>query len=186
MTGASPESAMVNGLGNGNVAILYDGSWQYQRWLRSDPEDTEVNIGFTLFPMADDQPPFAVGGIGNSWFMGARTEHPELAWHFIESFNSRENHVALNLQDPHIPARTDAAADPAFQETPFLRAMVESSSALLLTDPEPTFRELIVVVQNATGVVATGEATPEEAISRYASELTRILGEDGVVAEPCP
>ena len=32
----------------------------------------------------------------------------------------------------------------------------------------------------------TGTATPEEAATRYAEELTRVLGADNVVSQPCP
>ena len=65
-------------------------------------------------------------------------------------------YVELNILDPHIPARVDAAADPAFEETAFLQAMIASGSNLLLTEPDPAFRNLIGIIQNATGLVATG------------------------------
>jgi hypothetical protein len=64
--------------------------------------------------------------------------------------------------------------------------MVESLPSLVVEAPDPAFRQLITVVQNGTGVVATGEATPDEAVEHYASELTRILGEENVVRQPCP
>ena len=64
--------------------------------------------------------------------------------------------------------------------------MVASSSSLILADPDPAYRQLITIVQNATGIVATGEATPDEALERYTSELTRVLGEGNVVRQPCP
>ncbi len=96
------------------------------------------------------------------------------------------NQVKINVEDPHIPARKDAAADPAFQATPFLQAMVGSADSLLLTAPDRSFLQLVGIVQNATGLIATGEATPEEAATRYAEELTRVLGADNVVSQPCP
>ena len=36
---------------------------------------------------------------------------------------------------------------------------------MTLPPPEPQFRKLIAVVQNATGLVATGEASPVDAIA---------------------
>jgi multiple sugar transport system substrate-binding protein len=186
MTAASPSQAMRDAMGSGELGILYEGCWVYQPWLDEDPEDTVENIGFALFPTADGRPPFAIGGAGNSWYINAASENQDLAWAFIAAFNSVEHQVAMNLADPHIPARTDAAADPAFQETDFLRAMVDSISSLVVASPDPAFRQLITIVQNATGLVATGEASPAESLERYASELTRVLGEDQVVAQPCP
>ena len=64
--------------------------------------------------------------------------------------------------------------------------MVQSVPSLVIEAPDPAFRQLITVVQNGTGQVATGEATPVEAIDHYASELTRILGEENVVRQACP
>jgi hypothetical protein len=54
-----------------------------------------------------------------------------------------------------------------------------------MTAPDRAFLQLIGVIQNATGLVATGEATPEEAATRYAEELARALGEENVIAQPC-
>lgn len=186
MTSPSPAAAMREAMLAGELGILYEGSWVYGPWLEEDADTTEAEIGFALFPTADDRPPFAIGGTGNCWFINGRSEQPDLAWAFIETFNSAANQVALNLEDPHIPARADAAADPAFEELPFLQAMVASVDALLLASPDPTFRDLVGIIQNATGLVATGEATPEEAAARYAEELTRVLGEENVVAQTCP
>ncbi|MCA9860133.1 MAG: sugar ABC transporter substrate-binding protein, partial [Thermomicrobiales bacterium] len=185
MTSPQPSSSMRQAMIDGELGILYEGSWAYGGWLEEDEGWTNDNIGFVLFPGAGDVAPFAVGGTGNSWFINNRAENKELAWAFIAEFNSVANQVSINVEDPHIPARSDAAADPAFQETPFLTAMVESSDALLLTAPDRSFLQLVGIVQNATGLIATGEATPEEAASRYAEELTRVLGADNVVAQPC-
>lgn len=183
MTGASPVDAMRDAMGEGTLGIVYDGCWVYQSWLSSNEADARENIGFASFPREDGSL-FSIGGIGNSWFINASCENKELAWAFLAAFNNRENHIALNSADPHIPARTDAAMDQVFQGTEFLQTMVASSDRLLLAPPDPAFRELIPIVQHATGIVASGETSPDEAIERYASELTRILGEDRVTTQP--
>lgn len=185
MTSPQPSSAMRKAMVDGEIGILYEGSWVHGGWEKEDEGFTSDNIGFVLFPGTGDVAPFAVGGTGNSWFINNRAENKDLAWEFITQFNSVANQVALNVEDPHIPARQDAAADPAFQATPFLQAMVASADALLMTAPDRAFLQLIGVIQNATGLVATGESTPDEAATRYSEELTRVLGEDNVVSQPC-
>lgn len=185
MTSPQPGSAMRQAMIDGELGILYEGSWAYGGWRDEDEDWTNENIGFVLFPGSGDVAPFAVGGTGNSWFINQQAENKDLAWAFITEFNSVANQVAINLEDPHIPARSDAASDPAFQETPFLSAMVGSADSLLLTAPDRSFLQLVGIVQNATGLIATGEATPEEAATRYAEELTRVLGADNVVAQTC-
>lgn len=186
MTSPQPAGAMRQAMLDGELGILYEGSWVYGGWEASDPNFTNDKIGFVMFPGTGDVKPFAVGGTGNSWFINNQTKDKDLAWAFIEAFNSVDNQVKINVEDPHIPARKDAAADPAFQATPFLQAMVGSADSLLLTAPDRSFLQLVGIVQNATGLIATGDATPEEAASRYAEELTRVLGKDNVVSQPCP
>jgi multiple sugar transport system substrate-binding protein len=186
MTAANPSQTMRDALGNGELGILYEGSWAYGGWEANNTEDTHNNIGYVLHPTADGRPPFAVGGIGTCWYINAKSENKDLAWEFVKAMLTKEQQVALNLADPHIPARADAAADPGFQATPFFSAMIASLPALRIGPPDPAYRGLIGIVQNATGIVATGEATPEEAVQRYAEELTKSLGPDMVVAQPCP
>jgi multiple sugar transport system substrate-binding protein len=117
--------------------------------------------------------------------MNARAQNTDLAWALIAAGNTKDALVALNADDPHLPPREDAAADKAFREDPFLATMIASFPSLTLFPADPAYRQLVGVIQNATGIVATGDATPKEAVERYASEMTRILGEDRVVAQPC-
>ena len=185
MTATNPARTMRQAFGNGELGIIFEGSWAYADWEAIDPEAAGEQIGFILHPTADGRPPFTIGGLGNTWYINAASEHKDLAWEFIKAMNTREAQVALNLADPHIPARADAAADPAFEASPFLQAMIASIPAIQISPPDPAYRKLVGIVQNATGIVATGDATPEEAVTRYASELTRVLGAENVVALPC-
>ena len=183
MTAANPAEMMRTAFAMGELAMIYDGSWVYGDWEAALPEVARDQTGYVLFPTTDGRPPFAVGGVGNSWYMNAASQSKDLAWALIAAANSPETLVALNTVSPHIPPREDAAADPAFAASPFLTAMVDSLPHLVFAAPDPSYRQLIGVIQNATGIVATGEATPEEAVQRYAEEMTRILGEDRTVKQ---
>lgn len=186
MTAADPQSTMRDAFGNGELGIVFDGSWAYGQWLANDEADTTENIGYVLHPAADGRPPFTVGGVGTCWYINAQSKNKDLAWAFVQSMVSREDIVAINLADPHVPSRDDAASDPAFQANPFLADMIDTLAAMQIRPPDPAYRNLIGIVQNATGIVATGEATPEEAVARYAQDLTAVLGSENVVAQPCP
>lgn len=185
MTASNVTAMLRDALIAGELAILYDGSWVYGDWLATSPDIASEQVGYTLFPKADGGAPFAVGGIGASWFMNRRTEAGDLAFAMIAAANTAELQVAMNTASPHIPPRTDAAADPAFATNPFMEAMIDSYDHLLVAPPDPAYRHLLVVIQNVTGMVATGQADPDEAIAHYADELTRILGNDRVTAQPC-
>ncbi len=183
MTAANPAVMLRQAFAMGELAMIYDGSWVYGDWEAALPDVARGQTGYVLFPAADGRPPFAVGGVGNSWYMNAQSKSKELAWALIAAANSPDTLVALNTVSPHIPPREDAAQDPAFAASPFLTAMVDSFPHLVFAAPDPSYRQLIGVIQNATGIVATGEATPEEAVQRYAEEMTRILGEDRTVKQ---
>lgn len=184
MTDANPAKMLKSALGTGELGLLYEGSWSYGDWETANATTAHEQIGFVNFPMALGDKTFAIGGIGNSWYMNAKAQNKALAWALIAAANTPAAQVTLNTASPHIPPRRDAAADPAFQRTPFLQAMVASIDRLRVMPPDPSYRRLITVIQNATGIVATGEATPEEAIKRYAEEMTNILGKDRVVSQP--
>ena len=184
MTAADPTLTMRTAFAEDELALIYDGSWAYGELERAAPEIARDQTGFALFPTADGRPPIAVGGVGFCWYINAASDHPDLAWALVAAGNSAESLIAYNTADPHIPPRADAAADAAFQASPFLATMIATMESLIIAPPDPAYRQLVGVIQNATGIVATGEATPEEAIRRYAEELIRILGEDKVVAQP--
>ncbi len=185
MTAADPVKTMRELLIKGDLAIIFEGSWTYGDWEREDPDVAHREVGYRLFPAAGGRPPFTIGGLGNAWYINALSHNPDLAWAFIAAMNTREAQVALNLADLHIPPRMDAAADPAFQATEFLRAMIASVPAIRIAPPDPAYRQLVGIVQNGTGLVASGEATADEALERYAEELTRVLGQNNVVKQPC-
>jgi multiple sugar transport system substrate-binding protein len=185
MTAADPPRMLREAMLTGELGMLYDGSWVYGGWAAADPETTMGEIGFALHPRANGGDPFAVGAVGNSWYINARAQSKDLAWEFVKAINSPEALVQFNSLDPHIPPRADAAADPAFQSNPFFQAMVASESVLVTASPDPAFRQLVGVIQNATGIVANGEADPAAAMTRYGEEMTRILGEENVVTQPC-
>ena len=127
-----------------------------------------------------------MGGLGDAWYINAKSKHKDLAWELIKAMNTKEVQIALNQADPHVPARLDAANDPTFLTTPFFKAVVASVPQIRISAPDPAYRKLVGIVQNATGIVATGQATPEDAVKRYGDELTRVLGDGKVVAQPCP
>jgi multiple sugar transport system substrate-binding protein len=185
MTDVSPETEMHDAFENGELAILFDGSWAAGPWFQDDPEGAAERIGYVLHPTATGEPPFTIGGVGNCWYIYTGSENKDLAWAFISQMNTKDAQMALNTVDPHVPARTDAATDPAFQSSQFMTDMVEAATSARISPPAPAYRQLIGIVQNATGIVATGEVDAEGAVERYASELTRVLGEANVAAQPC-
>ena len=163
LTDVNPLQTMPQALGDGDLAILHEQAKHYGEWLSADPANAQ-KIGVAQFP--GDNGPFVLGDAGDAWYIYSRSKNPDLGWAFIEAFNSGETQAALGSEDPHLPARVDARSNAAWVQQPLSASMLAAAPTLTLPPPEPQFRKLIEVVQNATGLVATGAATPDQAITR--------------------
>lgn len=183
ITDVNPLQSVPDAFSSGELAILHEQAKQYGVWVDNDPANAG-NIGIAQFP--GDTGLFNFGDAGDAWYISAKSKNPDLAWAFIQAFNSAEAQAALATADPHLPARVDARSDAAWAASALAPVMLAAVPGITLPPPEPQFRKLIQVVQNATSLVATGQATPEEAIARYGDELTRTMGKMNVVSEPCP
>lgn len=182
LTDVDPLRTMPEAMGKGELAILHEQAKQFGLWTTRQPADVK-SIGIAQFP--GDAGPFVLDDVGDAWYINTRSKNPDLGWAFIEIFNSATTQAALASEDPHLPARLDARAIATWADRPLSRSMLTAAPGVSLPPPEPQFRKLIEVVQNATGLVATGEATPEEAIARYSDQLTRTMGKMNVVRGVC-
>lgn len=181
LTTTKPWTAMREKLGTGELALLFEGGWVYGGWAEQDPAGTAENVGYLLHPTTEGGPSFTIGGPGTTWYVSAASEQKELAWAFIAAFNNAETVARLNLEDPHPVARTDAAAVPEFQENRFLVDATRSLEAARFLPTDPNLGKVVGAIQQATGRVATGEASPDEAAERYLEDLRRAVGDDNVV-----
>ncbi|MCA9860132.1 MAG: extracellular solute-binding protein [Thermomicrobiales bacterium] len=182
LTDVSPLETMPNYFANGELGILHETAKHYGVWMARNAVDAET-IGVALFP--GNEGPLALGDVGDAWYINSGAANPDLGWAFIEAFSTVELQAALSAEDPHLPARLDARDASDWLEQPLSDRILEASTVMTLPPPEPQFRKLISVVQNATGLVAAGQATPIEAIQRYGEELTRTMGEQNVTTEAC-
>jgi multiple sugar transport system substrate-binding protein len=183
LTDTKPWTAMREKLGNGELALLFEGGWVYGGWYANDQAQTEANIGYLLHPTVDAGPSFTIGGPGTCWFVSESSQNKELAWEFVKAFNTKEIVAKLNIEDPHPVARTDSAELPEFQALKFLVDSTESLKSAKFIPPDPNYGKVITAIQTATGSVASGDASPEDAANRLAEDLARTLGDDLVVTQ---
>jgi multiple sugar transport system substrate-binding protein len=183
LTTTQPWRAMREGMGAGDVGILFEGGWVYGGWYNADQAATEANIGYLLHPTETGGPSFTIGGPGTCWYISSESENKELAWEYIKAFNQPDIVAALNLEDPHPVARLDAAETPEFQAVPFLVDSTASMESARFVAPSPDVDRFVLAVQEATGRVATGDASPDDAAQRMAEDLARSAGDDRVVTQ---
>jgi multiple sugar transport system substrate-binding protein len=183
LTTTKPWTAMREKLGNGQLALLFEGGWVYGGWETADKATTDTNIGYLLHPTETGGPSFTIGGPGTCWYINAASKNKDLAFEFLKAFNSTEIVAKLNIEDPHPVARTDSAQLPEFQAQKFLVDSTESLKSARFVPPDPNGSKAYMAIQAATGSVASGDKSPEEAASQYADDLKRALGDDKVVTQ---
>lgn len=176
-----PWVGMRERFGAGSVALLFEGGWVYGGWLGKDRAGTERNVGYMLHPTERGGPSFTIGGPGTCWFISARSPYKDLAWEFITAFNSRDIAGRLTWEDPHPVARVDAVKVPEYRNDKFLVDATESLRRAHFTPVDADYGKVVSAIQRATVLVASGEASPDDAAVRYAEDLRAALGAARVI-----
>lgn len=180
LTTPSPWTAMRQKLGEGGLGILFEGGWVYGGWQSSNPTGTKDNVGYLLYPTMDKGPSFTIGGPGTCWYMNAKSKNKDLAWAFITAFNNKETVAQLNIEDPHPVARTDSAEVPAFAAQKFLVDSTNALKSAKFLPPDPNASKQLLVAQQITGQVASGEMSAADASKQYLSQLKQAVGDGNV------
>jgi multiple sugar transport system substrate-binding protein len=183
LTSTKPWTAMREKLGNGGLALLFEGGWVYGGWASADKAATEQNVGYLLHPTESAGPSFTIGGPGTCWYISAQSANKQGAWEFIKAMNSAEIVGKLNAEDPHPVARKDAADVAEFKSDPYLLASTAALAKARFAPPDPGYSKVIGAIQKATARVAAGELGPDDAAKRYTDDLTQALGADKVTSQ---
>jgi multiple sugar transport system substrate-binding protein len=170
-------------LGDGRLAMLFEGGWVYGGWATRDRAGTEQNIGYLLFPTETNGPSFTIGGPGTCWMIAAASANKDLAWEFIVAFNNRETVGRLNAEDPHPVARVDSVRVPEYRSDRFLVDSADSMRRAYFLPPDADYGVVTMAIQAATLRVATGEMSPDQAAARYAADLREMISADKLVVQ---
>ena len=182
LTSTKPWTAMREKLGNGGLALLFEGGWVYGGWTSKDKAATEQNIGYVLHPTESGGPSFTIGGPGTCWYVSSRSPNKQGAWEFIKAMNSAEIVGKLNAEDPHPVARKDAADVAEFKASKYNLDATAALEKAKFVPPDPGYSKVIEAIQKATARVAVGELGPDDAAKRYADDLAQALGADKVTS----
>lgn len=182
LTATKPWTAMREKLGNGGLALLFEGGWVYGGWAAKDKAATEQNVGYVLHPTENGGPSFTIGGPGTCWFITAKSKNKQAAWEFIKAVNTADIIGKLNAEDPHPVARADAAQVAEFKSSKYLVDSTEALKMARFTSPSAAYPKVIQAIQAATARVASGELSADDAAKRYTDDLKQALGADKVTS----
>jgi multiple sugar transport system substrate-binding protein len=183
LTTTKPWTSMREKEGNGQLALLFEGGWVYGGWAKADKAAAEKNIHYVLHPTSSAGPSFTIGGPGTVWYVTAKSKNKDAAWAFIAQWNNKDTVAKLNIEDPHPVARSDSADVAEFKAQPYL---VDSTKALEKARFIPTdanYGKVIGAIQKATGRVAAGEMSADDASKRYTDDLKQAVGADKVITQ---
>jgi multiple sugar transport system substrate-binding protein len=182
LTATKPWTAMREKLGNGGLALLFEGGWVYGGWAQKDKAATEKNVGYVLHPTESGGPSFTIGGPGTCWYITSKSKNKQAAWEFIKAFNTADIVGKLNAQDPHPVARSDAANVAEFKSDPYLVASTDALKKARFIPPDAAYPKVQQAIQKATARVASGEVNADEGAKRFTDDLKQALGADKVTS----
>ncbi|GAA4417236.1 sugar ABC transporter substrate-binding protein [Georgenia halophila] len=160
----------------GGIAFAANGNWQ----IAAAETDADFEYGVVPLPVGDDGGVYLGGeGVG----IGASADDPELAWEYLtETYYSVEGQLlALDLVGS-IPARQDAAQDPAVTENPMIAPFATTISEMgAIYPPDAIPPEAVADVQTSMGQMWSsalgGQGSPEDLAGQMTSELESLIGQ---------
>lgn len=117
----SPESVFTadfteidNAFQAGNIAMIVNGSYQYNTYMTKAAWAKDGKIGVAPIPGKNGPGP----NFANGWALGipAKAKNPDTAWEFIKYFESPEVQVKHSLVEGGAPTRKAAWEDQAFKD----------------------------------------------------------------------
>ncbi|WP_188647437.1 extracellular solute-binding protein [Marinithermofilum abyssi] len=169
------------------VAMALHGSFLSGSWVEGGPapwpEGTKV-YGFAPMPTERGQDPGKIS-LSGGWALSisAKSKHKDLAWEFIKLATNKENNKYYVLNEGDLTPRDDVAEDPEYQNAPG-RNFQQSTEFLEFTDFRPGNEDYPAVstkIQIAVESVATGKASPEQAMEQYAQSVEALVGPENVM-----
>ena len=158
----------------GGVAFAENGNWQ----VGAAEADADFEYGVVPLPLGD-QGRVYLGGEGQG--IGAHSEHPELAWAYLqETYLHPEGQLAAVELVGSIPSRADASQEPIVTEDELLGPFSETLNDMGANYPDPVIPpEAVADLQTEMGqawsAVVGGQTSPEEAASRALSQIRPLL-----------
>jgi multiple sugar transport system substrate-binding protein len=164
------------------VGIAMDGNWIPGNWLPNSvapwSEATKV-MQLAAMPTQNGQAP-GFTSMSGGWALSISKNAPnkDIAAQFIEYAVNKDNNQWYDVHAGNLSPRTDVANDPNYKNTPGQ----EYGPATAFTQfthfrpANPQYPSVSTQIQVAVESVATGAATPQQAMDQYAASVQRIVG----------
>ncbi|MFJ9926369.1 extracellular solute-binding protein [Streptomyces misionensis] len=168
-------------LPQGRLGIDLDGSWLPQDWLPGSGHewpDWSKRLGLAYMPTQHGQAPGKVSMSGGwAWSVPARAAHPDLAFDFVKTLQTKDNARKWYIANSGIAVRKDVAADPAYTGAqPGIRFFTELVATTHYRPAFPAYPKVSTAIQEAMEGVTTGDRSVAQAAGDYDATLKDVTG----------
>ncbi|WP_405731103.1 extracellular solute-binding protein [Streptomyces sp. NBC_00028] len=163
-------------LPNGKLGIDLDGSWLPQDWLKGSGHEWpqwSKELGLAPMPTQHGQAPGKVSMSGGwTWAIPAKAAHPDLAFDFIRTMQTKANAQKWYIANSGIAVRKDVAEDPAYTAAqPGIKFFTDLVASTHYRPAFPAYPKVSTAIQEAMEGVTTGDKSVADAAKEYDEEL---------------
>lgn len=166
------------------VAMLLDGFWSQGNWTESGAtpvENMTERFGFAAMPTQNgDEPGTTTMSGGWTWAIPAKAKNKDASWKVIQALGGKEEQVKRAIAEGNLTVRDDSAELPEYKDQPFIEEATGFLKNAHFRPADDKYPNVSVEIQNMVEAVATGSKSPEQAAKDYATNVTRIVGEDNI------
>lgn len=166
------------------VAMLLDGFWSQGNWTESGAtpvENMTERFGFAAMPTQNgDDPGTTTMSGGWTWAIPAKAKNKDASWKVIQALGGKEEQAKRAIAEGNLTVRDDSAELPEYKDQPFIEEATGFLKNAHFRPADDKYPNVSVEIQNMVEAVATGSKSPEQAAKDYATNVTRIVGEDNI------
>lgn len=166
------------------VAMLLDGFWSQGNWTESGAtpvENMTERFGFAAMPTQNgDEPGTTTMSGGWTWAIPAKAKNKDASWKVIQALGGKEEQAKRAIAEGNLTVRDDSAELPEYKDQPFIEEATGFLKNAHFRPADDKYPNVSVEIQNMVEAVATGSKSPEQATKDYATNVTRIVGEDNI------
>ena len=153
----------------GKTAFCQTGNWE----LASAKKDIKFDYGVAALPSGTAGSHSIGGGEGVSIL--ARAAKPQLVWEFFtDALLTKQAQLAILNSTGSLPARTDAASDPAVTSDPLLKAYSQVVAHLGTRPATPLISDYLVDMGKVWNAFVGGQIGPGAAADRIIQQMSKV------------
>ena len=158
----------------GKYAFAFNGNWQL-----GNVKEAKFDYGTAMYPAPPNGQSKVYPG-GEGFGIGAKSEHPDLAWKFLEqAVLSAEGEEDVFKQAGSIPMRSDVADSQAIKDDKYVAPFVEAAQTAAVWPNNPNTAQMQTSLGKSISAVISGQKSGAEGAQQATSDITEAREKGG-------